>query len=454
MKILRHTAAVMCLILIMSIMSPLALAADAPPELKSSKSVVVGDMSNGRILYSVDAYTRREPASTTKMVTLLLAVEAIEAGRVSADDMVTASENCRQGLDSESSTANIFAGETMSFKNLLYCVGVASANEACNIVAEHVSGSIEKFVELMNSRADELGCTGTHFANTNGMPLQDHYTTARDFFVIACEAMRHPLFAEIVGTANYTLPATNKMPERYMRNSNALINDKSIYGSNYVYEGAIGIKTGHTRSAGYCLIGAAQRNGVNIITVVMGANGDPFGTERGTIYFENFTDTIALMDWCFANYSYRSVVEKGFRAGVQPVEINGRSGELPLACAEEINALVPNDFEAESLIRNIVLNADVLSDAPPEGTELGSVSFTDDDGSVYGTVPLVAAGEIEFTEQEPPERSLQQKLATAIVCVLLAVFALVLVFALVRRHNIKKAERARRRRAAMRGSRR
>ena len=160
------------------------------------------------------------------------------------------------------------------------------------------------------------------------------------------------------------------------------------------------------------------------------------------------------MDWCFANYSYRSVVEKGFRAGVQPVEINGRSGELPLACAEEINALVPNDFEAESLRKNIVLNADVLSAAPPEGTELGSVSFTDDDGSVYGTVPLVAAGEIEFTEQEPQERSLQQKLATVIVCLLLAVFALVLAFALVRRHQIKKAERARRRRAAMRGSRR
>ena len=93
MKILRRIAAVMCIILIMSILSPLALAVDAPPELKSSKSVVVGDMSSGRILYSVDAYTRREPASTTKMVTLLLAVEAIEEGRVSADDMVTASEN-------------------------------------------------------------------------------------------------------------------------------------------------------------------------------------------------------------------------------------------------------------------------------------------------------------------------------------------------------------------------
>ena len=449
MKKLRCTAAAMCLSLLLGLIAPHALADDAP-ELSSAKSALIGDMSSGRILYSVGAYTRSEPASITKMMTLLLAAEAIEAGEVSLEDRVTASKNCRFDLTDDSSTAHINAGETMSLEDLMYCAALVSANEACNIIAEHISGSTEKFVERMNSRAEELGCSGTHFANTHGLPDKEQYTTARDLFVIACEAMRHPLFAQIVGTASYTVPATNARDERHLSSSNALINKDSVYTGKYLYEGAVGIKTGRTDSAGYCLVGAVQRDGMNLITVVLGADGD---TERKS--FDSFSDTVKLLDWCFENYSYRSVVEKGCAAAVQPVLIDGKRGELSLCCAEEINALVPKDLDVSDLQKTVRLNEETLSAVPAEGAELGSVSFAYGDGNAYGTVKLVAAGEIKYDEPAEPEPestgiSDQQKLAVVMVCALFVLVTFVIGLALVRRSRAARAAR-RRKKAASRG---
>ncbi len=451
MKKLRYIAAVMCLSVFVGLFAPCALAAESEPELSSARSALVGDMSSGRILYSVGAYTRSEPASITKIMTLLLAVEAIEAGEVSVEDVVTASENCRFDLTDDSSTAHIYGGETMSLKDLLYCTALASANEACNIIAEHISGTVAKFVERMNKRAAELDCSGTHFVNTHGLPDPEHYTTARDLFVIACEAMRHPLFAELVGTANYTAES-GTAGVRELRNSNALINENSGYSNQYVYDGAVGIKTGHTSAAGFCLVGAVQRDGVNLISVVLGADGDM----EGYSYFDSFGDTSKLFDWCFANFSYRSVVEKGFKAAVQPVNIDGRSGKLPLICAEEINALVPNELDVKGLEKTVTLNEETLSAEPEQGTELGKVSFADSDGNVYGTVKLLAAGEIEYDEPEPTaekaELTTQQKLAIVVVCALFVVLVFIVGLALARKSRMEKA--ARRRAAARRGGRR
>ena len=450
MKKLRYTAAVMCLSLLLGVIAPHALAAEAP-ELSSAKSALIGDMSSGRILYSAGAYTRSEPASITKMMTLLLAAEAAEAGEVSLDDMVTASKDCRFDLTDDSSTAHINAGETMSLKDLMYCAALVSANEACNIIAEHVSGSVEKFIGRMNSRAEELGCSGTHFMNTHGLPDKDQYTTARDLFVIACEAMRHPVFAEVVGTASCTVPATNIKDERRLSSSNALINKNSVYTDQYLYEGAVGIKTGHTDAAGYCLVGAVQRDGMNLITVVLGASGD----DENRKYFDSFGDTVKLLDWCFENYSYRSVVEEGYAAAVQPVLIDGKRGELPLCCAEEINALVPNDLDVSALQKTVTLNEDTLSAVPGEGAELGSVSFADGDGNAYGTVKLVAAGEIKYEEpaEAGPESagiSDQQKLAIVLVCALFVLVVFTVGLALVRRNRAARAARSRKK-AALRG---
>ena len=211
--------------LMLAALAPGALAAESveAPELGSA-AAVIAEADTGRVLYELNADEQRYPASLTKVMTVLLAVEAIERGEASLDDTVTAGMEAIQGMYYAGSTSNIQAGEEMTLRDLMYCAMLGSANEACNIIAVHISGSLDAFVALMNERAAELGCTGTHFNNTHGLPDSDHYTTARDFTMITCEAMAHDLFAEISGTVSYTVPATNMSGERRLSNTNGLIN--------------------------------------------------------------------------------------------------------------------------------------------------------------------------------------------------------------------------------------
>lgn len=446
MKKLRFVSLIMTVCLLLAAMSPCALALEKP-EIKSARSVLVGDMVSGRILLAENAYTRSEPASITKMVTILLAVEAIERNEASLDDMVTASTTCNADLTEDSSTSNIYPGEVMSLKDLLYCAALASANEACNIIAEHISGSVEAFVAKMNERANELGCTGTHFANPHGLPDPEHYTTARDLFIIACEAMKHELFAELCGTASYTTAATNNANERSLSNSNALINANSVYGNHYVYEGAKGIKTGHTEAAGYCLVSAAERDGIKLIAVVLGAAGD---MENGE-YFNNFDDSISVLDWVFDNFSYRTLVSKEDIVGTQPVLDGRKQGKINLSPTEEISALVPNDINVYQLKKEIKLYNDSISETE-EGAELGEMTLSDADGTVFGTVKLVAAGDIIYTDTngnevaQPKGLSDMQRNAIFIVCAILLLILIVVTMAVVRR---RRYIRARRRKAEM-----
>ena len=149
-------------------------------------------------------------------------------------------------------------GEELTVEELLYCIMLSSANEGCNILAEGVAGSIDAFVAQMNSRAAALGCEDTHFVNTNGLPDDDHYTTAWDLYLITREARKHPDFMPIVGTAFHEVPATNLSEPRNLRSTNYLIS--SWYTRGYLYKGAEGIKTGSTSAAGYCLVASASRN--------------------------------------------------------------------------------------------------------------------------------------------------------------------------------------------------
>lgn len=435
MKKLRITALALCLSVALSVVSPCVLAEDeGAPKLNSAQSALIGDLSSGRILYNVDAYSRRYPASLTKIMTLLLAVEAVEQGTASLEDMVTAGSDSQSGLTECSSSSGICIGETMSMKDLLYCAALASANEACNIIAGHVAGSISAFVEKMNARAAGLGCSGTHFANTHGMPDSEHYTTAHDLFLIARESMRHALFAQLVGTREYTTSATNVSSPRTLRNSNALINSDSPYSDKYFYTGAVGIKTGYTESAGYCLASAVQRESVSVITVVLGADG-------GSGSYDNFADTVTLLDWCFENYSYHSIVEKGFAAASQPLSVKGKSGSVTLVCAQGISALAANNLDVSALEKTVTLKAETLDAVPAEGTELGTVSFSDPtDGTELGTVALVASNDVQLDESEPQpaapqELSHEQKLTIVIVCAITVLLLLVFILLLVRRQK-------------------
>ena len=289
---------------VLSCFAPAACALE-DPVLKSADAVLVVDMSTGQILYEKEKDMHHSIASLTKIMTCLIAVEAVESGRASLTDMVEAMEDCRQGLDISSSNAGIEQGEIMSYQDLLYCALVHSANEACNVLAHYLAGSIPAFVEEMNARARELGCLDTHFVDCDGMlnRSEDHYSY--DLYLITKEAMTHSLFVTICNTADYTVSATNKREAFDIHSSNALISEQGIYGEDFLYEGVVGVKTGFTKPAGYCLISTCKRGDVYVMCIVLGCNGALTYTRAEE--YQNFVDSISIYDWVFKNFSTRTI---------------------------------------------------------------------------------------------------------------------------------------------------
>ena len=304
MKKIRLFSLLMVICIVFSVLAP-AASAEAAPEL-NGKNIVLADLNTGRVIYSKNPDTVIAPASLTKIMTVLLAVESVESGEHSLDEIVTAKDDCRTGLDEESSSASIVSGEQMTFRDLLYCSMIQSASDACNVLASLIGGSITGFVDMMNARAEELGCTVTHFEDPNGLS-NNNQTTANEMFLIAQEAIQHDYFMAVCNIADVTIPATNVSQEREYHNSNSLISSQSVYGGNrYLYTGAAGVKTGYTRAAGYCLVSTAEREGLHFLAVVMGCDG---WLNAHIEDYLNFEDTIKLYDWAFSDFAYRNVID-------------------------------------------------------------------------------------------------------------------------------------------------
>lgn len=388
MKKARIPIFILVLCILSSVLCP-AVLADSAPEITAKNAFVV-DMNTGTVLYEKDAESKADPASTTKIMTMLLICEALERGDVSLDDKVTAdARDINLIHDDGASNAGITAGETMSFNDLCYCIMLASANEACNIAASHVAGSVDKFVKLMNEKVSELGCKGTHFTNTNGLTDPGHYTTAHDLCLIAQEALNHGLFRELCGTAKYIVPPTNKSGKRVLSNSNALINADSMYGCKYIYDGTYGIKTGHTSSAGFCLVSANKSDEFDLLAVVLGSSGD-FSTET----FNNFSDTIKLYDWCKQNFSIQTVIDKSETICTIPVK-HGAENEVALCASKSVSRLLPTNLDISSIVRTPALYVENVKAPVKAGDKLGQVTVTSDEGEELCTVDLVAANDVE-----------------------------------------------------------
>ena len=433
MKKIRIFPLILLICLLFSVLAPSAAALDEPEV--DALAVVLADLDSGEVLFSRTADEQRSPASLTKIMTALLTVEAIERGECSLDDMITAAEDCRNGLEDDSSTANIQYGEIMSLKDVLYCAMVNSANEACNVLARHVSGSIAAFIDLMNQRAAELGCQGTHFADPNGLSNENHYSTASDLCLITREALRHPLFAEVCNTVYYETAPTNLSDVRRMANSNALIAADSIYseGHSYLYEGAFGVKTGYTRLAGYCLVSTAERSGVRLLAVVMGCDGQ---LNSNSDQFGNFVDSIALYDWAFANYSYREVVPSGREITRVNVALSKDDSSVALRTENALTLLLPNDLPEESIQLDTYVDESKLIAPLSAGTVLGELTVRVD-GEVRGRIRLVNSAEVQLSRSALMRQKLQSFFGKTWLKVLLLVVLvlLTLYFVLVARYR-------------------
>ncbi|AFM42204.1 D-alanyl-D-alanine carboxypeptidase [Desulfosporosinus acidiphilus SJ4] len=256
-------------------------------------SAVLMDAASGRVLYEKDMHKELPPASVTKLMTLLVAAEAIDSGKVKLTDKITASENASKLGGSQ---IYLEPGETFTLEQMLIAIAVGSANDGCVAVAEHIDGTHEAFVEEMNRKAQALGLKNTHFVNAYGLPAEGHYTSAYDLAVIARETLKYPLIRKLTSIKEYDL----RDGKFKLWNTNKLL---------WWYPGADGFKTGWTNEAKYCLASTVERNGLRLICVVMGVP-----QVRG-----HFAESMKIYNYGFAKYQFKSFAPVGEKEGVVKV---------------------------------------------------------------------------------------------------------------------------------------
>ncbi len=267
------------------------------PEVKIySESAILIEKRTGKILYEKNVHDKKYPASTTKILTAIIALENCDL-----NETQTASAEAINSVKSGYSTANIQIGETFTIGELLDVMMIHSANEAANIIAEHISGSIPEFAKLMNERAKELGCFDSNFVNPNGMHDENHYSTAYDLAQIARHCMKNEKFREIVTKMECSLPTTDLwQEERVFKNTNSLM----LSDNRYYYPYCNGIKTGFTTPAKNCLIASSNKDGFEVISVILHAESTEDGLSA------RYLDTINLFEYGYNHYNINDILEE------------------------------------------------------------------------------------------------------------------------------------------------
>lgn len=349
------------------------------------EAVLLYEMNSGTMVYAKNIDGRREPASLTKVMTCLL---ALEHGTLT--DQITASAEALADQDPNGSSTGLLVGEVLTLEQLLYCLMIQSANDAAPVIAEYVAGDQATFLDMMNEKAAELGCTGTHFANTHGLHDDNHYTTARDIAKIMMAALEYDKFREIYSTTRYELPPTNLYEDtRIMYTTNYLIG--TAYSSDYYDSRVIGGKTGFTTPAGRCVACTAQEGNLMYLCVVMGAS--TITTESYTT-FNSFVTASKVLDHGFDHFVFAEVLSP--LAPVAQLPVADATESVVVTPAESITTMLPKDYDENLLVTNYTLNASSGLAAPLEAGEVvGTVS------KYYGSI---CVGQTELVTVTAVER--------------------------------------------------
>lgn len=331
----------------------------------NAKSAILMEESTGNILYESNPDERLPIASVTKVMTMLLIMEAVDSGKISLDDMVTVSENA---MSYGGSTMFLETGEQLTVNDMLKGIAVASANDGCVAMAEHLAGSESAFVDMMNEKAKGLGMENTHFMNTNGLDEDDHYSSARDVAIMSRELMKHETIFNYTSIWMDTL----RGGKFQLANTNKLIR---------FYDGANGLKTGSTSKALCCLSAAAKRNDMQLIAVVLGA---PTSAER-------FASAKSLLDYGFANYAVNTQITAGDEVQKIAVE-KGVEKEVGVVAGDSCSTLVKKGQE-DNITKEIKIDETIT--APIEaGQKIGTMTISRD-GEVIADIDLNASSAVE-----------------------------------------------------------
>ena len=344
------------------------------------------DLDSGKVLFEKNADKQMYPASITKVLTAILVLENCDL-----EEEIVASKEAILAVPSGYTAANIQIGEKLKVKDLLNVMLIPSANDAANVLAEHVGGTIENFAQMMNDKAKELGCTGSNFVNANGVYNKNHYTTANDLAIIGKYAMKFDTIRQIVVQTKCELPSTDKYTknDRIFTTTNELLIEKATgKANNYYYPYCTGLKTGYTSQSGNTFIATASKDNVNLILVLL--NGRT--TSKGLS--QRYLDSIKLFDYGFNNYSLIKFQNKG--SVLKEIEISNApksNNILELALENDITALISNDMAGQDEFLPTINIKENLEAPIKKGDLVGSVKY-DIDGIIYSS-NLVANNNIE-----------------------------------------------------------
>lgn len=346
-----------------------------------SNNAILIDGRTGKILYEKAANEKAYPASTTKILTALIALNQ----HLDFSELIIPSHDAIFSIPSGSSIAYFSEDEELNFEQVMYGLMLPSGNDAANIIAERVSGSTEEFAKLMNSTAKKLGAKNSNFVNANGLHDDNHYSTAYDLALIAKEAMLNKNFRKIVSTYHYSMPKTNRTEtEREFYNTNKLLNPNS----EFYYKDAIGIKTGFTSNAKNCLVAAAERDGIYLISVVLGGS---LSYENGS---EVYNDTTNLLNYGFSLYTPKTILAEN--STVDEVLLKYAKKKTKVNVINEKPIIAQLEKNTNPTLEQAISYNDNFKLPLKKGTQIGTVSYYLDDTCV-ATSDLIAANDVEKT---------------------------------------------------------
>mgnify|MGYP004464859443 FL=1 len=342
---------------------------DNAPLSVSSKSAILMDVGSGQILYEKNAHDKLPPASVTKVMTMLLICEALDSGKITLDDSVQISENAASMGGSQ-----IFleAGEVQKVDTLLKGIAVASANDGCVAMAVYIGGSVESFVDMMNAKAKELNMKDTNFVNTNGLPVDNHYTSAHDIAIMSRELLKHDVISKYLTTWMDQVVVGKKQITVGLANTNKLIKH---------YQGATGVKTGFTQQAKYCLSASAKRGDTHLVAVTLGAETSP----------ERFKDATSLLNFGFANYESVKLCSKNDNIATVTLD-KADEQKINLVAKEDLSVLIKKGGNKD-FTRKIKVNENPTIPIK-KGTNLGYVEIYQGK-TLVGKVDLVNTKDIQ-----------------------------------------------------------
>lgn len=337
-------------------------------------------LDTGEILYENNIDQKVFPASITKIMTTII---ILESEKYNPESKITMTESALDlVLGTGSSVSYIKQGEEFTQLDLIYLVLLSSYGDCTYLAAEYYGGSVENFVTMMNDKAIELGLTGTHYQNPVGLHDEENYTTVRDIYTLTKYALQNETFKTVCETARYTMPATNMRGERTLVTTNNLQDPNT----NYYYRGrAKGVKTGFTDEAGRCLVSTATYNGYNYMCILMGC---PPKEKK------HFSESIALYNWAFNNFSFKEIASSTEPVCEMPVELSLETDFVPLHFRKSFVSVLPNEADDSTIVIEPHLNSESVEAPIKKGDVLGTADVIYAE-KVIGTVDLVAGADIE-----------------------------------------------------------